>query len=113
LTAYNNRDKSIKLWNLDTGTVIRNYEPATSQITSVSFSPDSTSLESGLLLSTSFDGTIYIHDSRSSSPVQKLAVPTGMPKWALSACWGQYVLVTIGTAKSTAGDVTGRLMSMT
>jgi transcriptional activator SPT8 len=67
--------------------MIREYEGATSQISSSSISPFEQSTSFGLLLSTSYDGTVFIHDSRSAEIVHKFIVNPGTPKWAVSSCW--------------------------
>lgn len=79
-------DRAIKQWSLDTGRLIREYDAATSQITSASLRPltSTTNMEQTLLMSTSYDGTIYLHDSRSSAPIQKYLVQSGSPKWSVS-----------------------------
>lgn len=87
-------DKCVKFWSLETGKIIREFEglyfltkAANSQITSAAFCSSTAYNNPSMLLSTSFDGTIFLYDIRSSDSVRKFPVLDG-PKWALSACWG-------------------------
>jgi transcriptional activator SPT8 len=79
-------DKKVKLWSLDTGAAVKEYSHHTAQITSLALHH-----ESGLFLSTGYDGTFGVIDVRTPQGVVfKVEVPrnpSNPPPWALSGCW--------------------------
>ena len=77
-------DKSIKLWSLDDGTLLKDYGTMKSQITSIEFRP-STSKTDLVFFATSFDGTLYIFDGSKEPKIVSAA--SGSLNWCLSACW--------------------------
>ncbi|KAJ8323505.1 Transcription factor spt8 [Batrachochytrium dendrobatidis] len=89
-------DKTVKLWSLETGTMIHEFKGPTSQITSAAYQPISAKLSNSkasvndaLALVTSFDGTIYLYDHRISGGLAK-KLPNNLgssPPWTFSACW--------------------------
>lgn len=83
-------DKSIKSWNMDIGTVIRTFSDPTSQITSLEYQPSGAitdgSKEQTVFMATSFDGAIFVYDTRSPKGLIK-KMPSSMcksPPWSLS-----------------------------
>ncbi|KAL2916141.1 3-dehydroquinate dehydratase (3-dehydroquinase) [Polyrhizophydium stewartii] len=89
-------DKTVKLWSLDTGRMLNEFRGPSSQITSAAFQPVPARMEvqgqatdDGLVLVTSFDGTIWVFDSRVPGGLVK-KLPSSLssaPPWTLSACW--------------------------
>ncbi|KAJ3040559.1 Transcription factor spt8 [Rhizophlyctis rosea] len=99
-------DKRLLHWDLNTGSIVQEYEGLTSQITSACFSPSSAAAnvsdgEDGaaqsaaaapdsILMATSFDGSVCLYDVRDpvGGSVRRIdAKGLGSPPWALSACW--------------------------
>lgn len=75
-------DKTIILWDLDSGLPIRQFDKHKSQITTIDPCPGS----DHQFMSSSIDGNICIFDARTSEPVMHLK-PADSPPWCLSACW--------------------------
>ncbi|KAI9093483.1 WD40-repeat-containing domain protein [Phlyctochytrium arcticum] len=85
-------DRKLLKWDLDTGSVVRNFQGLTSQITSCSFKPsqsDGYIPEESPLMASSYDGAIFLFDSRSAAGVGRKipASLSGAPPWAISATW--------------------------
>ncbi|KAJ3055406.1 Transcription factor spt8 [Rhizophlyctis rosea] len=92
-------DKRLLHWDLDTGSIIREYQGPGSQITSACFSPSAialggsdpadTAAGDSVLMATSFDGSIFLYDLRDpAGNVRKIdAKSCKSPPWAISACW--------------------------
>ncbi|TPX45164.1 hypothetical protein SeLEV6574_g04042 [Synchytrium endobioticum] len=74
-------DKSIVLWDLNTGQIPRQYTGATSQIASIQMQADV------MVLIATIDGALLIYDVRTLAPVKKLISPDS-PPWTQCACWG-------------------------
>ncbi|KAJ3390424.1 Transcription factor spt8 [Lobulomyces angularis] len=97
-------DRQILQWDLNTGEIISSYAGPISQITSISIrstpvqksfipvnaSNDNDNHNHFSFLVTTFDGVVWIFDSRSpNEPIKKIPPSTGCPPWALSACWSK------------------------
>ncbi|KAF9927693.1 Transcription factor spt8 [Linnemannia zychae] len=94
-------DQSVVQWDLNTGSVVRNYSGHGSQISSLSFqpleaptlsmdfsSPTTNVSNDAILMSTSVDGVICLWDRRDPTQLpRKLLPPEKVPPWCLSACW--------------------------
>lgn len=73
---------------MDTGIAIAEYKDQKSQLTSLSYTTANTS--SPLYLSSTYDGSAYVYDTRKQNGIV-LKIPassSGAPPWALSSCWG-------------------------
>eukprot|EP00158_Paraphelidium_tribonemae_P002395 Partr_v1_DN25329_c0_g1_i5_m21972 putative Transcription factor SPT8 len=78
-------DKRLKKWDLNTGAAVREFIGHTSQITSLDVHPT----DPNLFLSSGFDGTVLIWDSRLEQPFRMLdPTPNNIPPFCLSAKWG-------------------------
>ncbi|KAI9315180.1 WD40-repeat-containing domain protein, partial [Dichotomocladium elegans] len=83
-------DKSVLEWDLNTGSIVRNYSGHSSQISSASFPNTSVYEEKdeNIFLTTSFDGQCFIWDRREHGKAARmLGLPDKTPPWCLSACW--------------------------
>jgi transcriptional activator SPT8 len=78
-------DKSVKLWSLDNGTILKDFRDASTPIMDIVFHPKNTSV----FCVCSFDGTVYIYDLRTQNGlISKITSQVSQsPPWALSCCW--------------------------
>ncbi|ORX81755.1 WD40 repeat-like protein [Anaeromyces robustus] len=96
-------DKTVKLWDLNTGKAIQTYKEHKTQLSSIAYQPKNLAendpisdtpifmrpTEDSLLLTTSADGKTYLWDKRTDTPARSLILnDTKTPPWALSSCWG-------------------------
>ncbi len=69
--ATASKDRTIKLWNTNTGENMNNIKGHTSDVTAISFSPDNSMLASG-----SDDGTSRIWNAETGQQIHKLNMPS-------------------------------------
>jgi transcriptional activator SPT8 len=81
-------DKMIKLWSLEDGSLLQEFGPLKSQVTSISFHPTSDTL----FLASSFDGSVYIFDI--NEPDEAIAIPPFVSAgWCLSVCFCSFFFI--------------------
>lgn len=79
LIAAAGEDRTIRLWNINSGSVQRSFVGHDSGVTALAFSPDGRSLASG-----SADNTVRIWNVASG---EQGPVLTGVEQWVLSVAW--------------------------
>ncbi|KAI8899321.1 WD40-repeat-containing domain protein [Globomyces pollinis-pini] len=89
-------DKTVKCWSLEDGSIIQQFDDFNTQLTSIAYSPDTSSqpneangAENSMLLANCFDGSTFIYDCRKPNGlIHKItAASLGSTPWSLSACW--------------------------
>lgn len=97
IKAFNNEtyaatgawDKKVMIWDLNTGSCIRELTKHKNQICSISSQPGNSDQ---MLLTTSYDGRSFLWDLREATkedtrPAIEIASPQDCPPWSTSSCW--------------------------
>jgi transcriptional activator SPT8 len=96
-------DKTIKLWDLNTGEVLKHYKDSKTQIMDIQFHP----LNPNQFLACSFDGIVYVYDITKKDPIATLKSSISQsPPWSLSSCWStDGTRIYVGRRNSTVSEI--------